>query len=111
MNLARAAFLLVRAKYMLVKAREAPTPEMAKLLLDEAEHCVEQAKRLIDCPRWLGMTRTGWQRLQALVGVVNAWNLVNALSERAWGNALICAATLLVTACWRLPPKGDPDAQ
>lgn len=55
---------------------------------------------------WLGH-RTAWRRVQAAVGILNAYTMVNNLDQGYLLAAAISAFCVLVTASWRLPPSGD----
>lgn len=116
---ARIFALLVRIKRINAKLRKLDDPRAPLLwrlwhrpkfrsLLDRACELLDEIEALQGKPArpaqvWLGMGRKGWMRLQALLGILNAYLMVSHFGNGDYLRAAFSGAFILVTATWALP--------
>jgi hypothetical protein len=85
----------------------------ALALINQAEALLAEARARVGLPplppeppqRWLGMGRTGWERLQWMIGIHNSYWFWCRLNEGATALALFSLSGVFVVACWRLPRR------
>lgn len=101
----RALELIDQAQDLLEQARLADNNDLKLALMDQADRLYAEARALADQPaRWLGLGRTGWMRLQWMVGVGNAFGVFYRLDRGELLSAVVSALCVLIVARWSFSP-------